>query len=1824
MGVALRAALILVIAAATASAVRVSVSPTSLTIKEGFKQVITFKLDEPIICSQLDDRECSVVVKLTNSHPHQVSIDNCHVKWTSRQWHTPRYITVRASEDFVDDTESTYTLQTEVVESPSEYYNGFDPADITIKTEPRPSAVCSATGDPHYKTFDGHYYHIYAPGRVVFYKSTNPTRERRFEIQTDMYSFHRPAVHCAVAAREGDDVVVVSLCHDGHTVRYRRTCGSAECRAGQYPRVAITTGSNPSYVVDFASGARLTAQVHYWSAIGKRYINVYATAPGVDYSNTAGVCGNNDGNRNNDVSVAYNGWIHNLANLYESQRPTENLFNWYPSGVSVAPTLPPFAEECDYVDPIYVRPVLGNPDVEDITNLIKQALPEEEENFQGINFEDDGEDLPAPVSRADAEEVCNRLRDTEVAKACLDVFPGFNMDGFLEQCVEDVMVTGGDPDFLAVAVDALEAQCADNGNRDLNTWETDNNGNPVEPNMELQDAMCPNGCSGNGVCKATKCECNAPFTGVDCSIDPTSAPAVSAVSPPLCDRRHLKPCPEEVTVRGSGFYKSDNLACRFGGDTITKARFLGALEIFCEVPANIDAGGTAVSTHTVEVTTDGQQWSPVTAASRFSFYDSVCKVCTPDNFADGCADNDMSCTIDGTCYLDTQSHPDNVCRRCHAEEDATGWSFVKDNSGECGPQFDTDTFTARIISEGAAGDELITFTAVNDRVKDDPDAAVTYSLQHQAGDEGITSRKYLQIDPATGVVTLKEDIKVTEALLLSWHPVVHVLAEDKVGRVGSASLYVEAWETNEGPVFSQDPYRLEVQENTAPGSVVGQLTATDENSGSLGSVRYSWLQQEAGAADAFVLDAATGEITVGLTAPDYEARASHHLIAKAQDGGGQYRTVDVFVTIVNVNEAPTDVAISPAAVEENAPVGTVVGRLTASDPDADDTFTFALVGGSSDVKLAADGVSLVSLRVFDAEAEDAITVTVRATDAGGLATQTALTIAITNVNEPPHSIALSETTFAENARGVLATLTVEDDDAEDVVRCALTQTDGGRFELSGSSTQQLVLRTELDFETVTGHTIEVTCEDLEGLRTSKTFMLTIRDAAEAPEAIALAQPEKIKEDAAAGTVVGTVSALDKDANAGPIVFSVDGAGEGVFAIGAASCAMGSDSVQRCSATVTVAVAGVLDYDASPTAGLTVRAQDSTGLSAFKQLEVALENVNEPPTGLSVAGKPCAVQENAADESIVCQIVVNDPDADDVFDFSLTGADGAAFKLTSIDDRRRRRNVEDARTAILRVADGSAIDFESSNGQLTLTVRVTDAAGLTADLPLEVTVQDEPRTVVFADTNTHYAFVDEDAAQGASLGALSVRGLDTAGAVAQFTLSEDNVAGQPFAVSGGQLVVSGPLDAETRSAYLVNVRATFTGAELPPVETLLTVTVNDVDEAPVFVDAPSRLTVNSDLSTGTTLLTLTAKDPENAAVTLALTADATGLLQLTSAGALRLTRMPSAAGLALGEYTVVVTASSTSAGDADGVLTLTLQLVDDCHVDPCNGNGECTDAGINAFRCDCVAGKAGDTCDEDGLVFASESDKGAAAGATAGIVVGVLCALLVVLVVVAIVLRRRRDQRVEKEALAWTHAEQGVFDNPTFVAPSAEEPMYASTDDSYFAAGVANPMYAWYRPELARQEATEELLGCPEGAFVIRDSQATPGWHMLGVRTADAVVHDKIRRDENGMYELLPSTGNEQPRFEDLPSLVQFYGVPRASVGYVLDVSSFSNPMYAMGQQAQAGHYHSMWHRDEAAPVVPLKERERADVARVATLAEEDLYTNTAEAHAALNRSDTSA
>ena len=122
---------------------------------------------------------------------------------------------------------------------------------------------------------------------------------------------------------------------------------------------------------------------------------------------------------------------------------------------------------------------------------------------------------------------------------------------------------------------------------------------------------------------------------------------------------------------------------------------------------------------------------------------------------------------------------------------------------------------------------------------------------------------------------------------------------------------------------------------------------------------------------------------------------------------------------VTPNEAPTDLTLAPTAVSENQPAGTVVGTLSAVDPDAGDTHAFTLVtgtGASDNSSFSISGSSLRTAAVLDYETTPTRSIRVRATDAGGLFVEKQLTITVTDVDDPP--VAVDDTkTVAEDAAG---------------------------------------------------------------------------------------------------------------------------------------------------------------------------------------------------------------------------------------------------------------------------------------------------------------------------------------------------------------------------------------------------------------------------------------------------------------------------------------------------------------------------------------------------------------------------------------------------------------------------------------------------------------------------------------------------------------------------------------------------------------------------------------------------------------------------------------
>ena len=193
----------------------------------------------------------------------------------------------------------------------------------------------------------------------------------------------------------------------------------------------------------------------------------------------------------------------------------------------------------------------------------------------------------------------------------------------------------------------------------------------------------------------------------------------------------------------------------------------------------------------------------------------------------------------------------------------------------------------------------------------------------------------------------------------------------------------------------------------------------------------------------------------------------------------------------------------------------------------------------------------------------------------------------------------------------------------------------------------------------------------------------------------------------------------------------------------------------------------------------------------------------------------SIAEDAATGSSVGSVIATDPDEGDTVSYSITAGDeDGHFAI-------------DAGTGAITVA--GALDYETAS-LYTLTVQAGDGndGSATAAVIITVTEVGEENTTPFFEVSSYYSFsVPEDAASGATVGAVSATELDE-GDTVSYSITVGNDAGH-FTIDAdtGAITVAGALDYETASSYTLTVVASDgTGGSATA---WVTVTVTDVDE-----------------------------------------------------------------------------------------------------------------------------------------------------------------------------------------------------------------------------------------------------------------------------------------------------------------------------------------------------------------------------------------------------------
>ena len=480
--------------------------------------------------------------------------------------------------------------------------------------------------------------------------------------------------------------------------------------------------------------------------------------------------------------------------------------------------------------------------------------------------------------------------------------------------------------------------------------------------------------------------------------------------------------------------------------------------------------------------------------------------------------------------------------------------------------------------------------------------------------------------------------------------------------------------TNNPPDFSSATPAREVAENTVGITSVGApVTATDTDSDTL---TYTL---EGTDKDSFHIVSASGLIQTKLgTTYNHEAKPSYTVTVKSDDSNGGTDTIEVTITVTDVNEAPAfDGNTTARDVPENTVADTGIGSpVEAEDPDAGATLTYSLGGtDASSFDIDTSTGQLKTKDALDHETNATYTVSVSVRDgkdaAGGTDTtfddDITVTITVTDANDPPEfdpntaTREVAENTAANTNIGAPVRATDADNDN---LTYTLEGTDPGSFAIDESS-GQLKTKSPLDHEDKESYTVTVKASDgKDGVDTIEVT-ITVTDVNEAPSFDSATARRNVPENTAANLPVGpAVSAKDPD-DGDSLTYSLGGTDSASFGINGST------------GQITVGTGTRLDFETKPSYSVTVTVTDSLNLSDTITVSINVTEGNDPPVFATDTATRRVAENTGTGQNIGSPFKATDAEKE-TLTYTLEGTDATSFW-----HRRNVRTVADQGGAGLR-------------------------------------------------------------------------------------------------------------------------------------------------------------------------------------------------------------------------------------------------------------------------------------------------------------------------------------------------------------------------------------------------------------------------------------------------------------------------------------------------------------------------------------------------------------
>ncbi|XP_074459995.1 protocadherin beta-4-like [Larus michahellis] len=410
-------------------------------------------------------------------------------------------------------------------------------------------------------------------------------------------------------------------------------------------------------------------------------------------------------------------------------------------------------------------------------------------------------------------------------------------------------------------------------------------------------------------------------------------------------------------------------------------------------------------------------------------------------------------------------------------------------------------------------------------------------------------RQHFRLDPATGRLVVAERLDREELCgqsatctlpfeLLLANPLQFFRVEVAVKDINDHS-----------PIFPVEQVVFKILETSNPGSRFPLGGAGDLDVGSNSIQAYSISPENEYFSVSFASQSEDDKYVelVLEKALDREEEGEVVFSLIAMDGGSPPRsgTTQIHIVILDVNDnSPVFTQkLYVGQVLENAPVGSVVLRVVATDQDVgvngDITYQFRQAVGQSRSLFVIDPTSgeIKLAMPLDFEVAENHELSVRATDGGGLSAICKVLVEVVDVNDNAPEVVVSSfnSPLPENAfpGTVVALFTVRDRDsgANGKISCALEDQLLFSLRLAYKNYYELVTVSMLDREEMARHILIVIAADAGSppLTTTQTFKVDISDVNDnAPAFNQTSYTMYVRENNVPMVLVGAVSAADAD------------------------------------------------------------------------------------------------------------------------------------------------------------------------------------------------------------------------------------------------------------------------------------------------------------------------------------------------------------------------------------------------------------------------------------------------------------------------------------------------------------------------------------------------------------------------------------------------------------------------------------------------------------------------------------------------------------------------